>query len=613
MPRQIDIRRSDPFTLGVASGYPEPGAVVLWTRLAPEPLAPGGGMPREADAVPVDWEVAEDDGFRRIRRSGRTYATPDWAHSVHVEVAGLEPGRDYWYRFTSGGARSPVGHTRTAPVDPRSLKLAVASCQQYEGGHYAAYAAMARDDLDLVLHVGDYIYEMRGRTDRVRSHDTPECYTLDDYRLRYAIYKSDAQLQAAHGGLSVDGHLGRSRGRQRLRRPPFARRRCRGTLPRAPRGRVTRPTTNTCRCRARLVPFGPHQRLHARRGFGELAEIWTLDGRQYRSVHACGTGLVNPCSALYAEERTMLGAQQEHWLGAGLQRSRARWKLLAQQTVFAHMDQAAGPDTGYWSDGWSGYPAARQRLVDFIAERNIANPLVLSGDIHAFLANDVHARPGDPDTPIVATEFVTTSISSPGPRQAVLDSWAPENSNVRFARGEGARLRAPVARCRGPPMRNSWVVDDVSRADSGTHVVTTFDVAAGEPGLQVPDPLDRRDACETHGDAGVAAPRIAATGRRLLLPGQDVRDDGRAAAADVLRHRDFRFHDLVAVALAGELLRRVDDLVDAACADRMAASLEPAHRRDRQPARRCRVRRRPPPGLPLRAARNRQPPGSMPK
>ena len=359
----------------------------------------------------------------------------------------------------------------------------MASCQRYEGGHYAAYAAIARDDLDLVLHVGDYIYEMRGRTDRVRSHDMPECYTLDDYRLRYAIYKSDAQLQAAHAGCpwmvtwddhEVDNDYADRRSLEGDAEELFLARRAAAyqayyehmPLPR------------------RLVPFGPHQRLHARRGFGELAEIWTLDGRQFRSTHACGAGLVSPCSALYAEERSMLGAEQERWLGAGLERSRARWKLLAQQTVFAHLDQAPGPDTGYWSDGWSGYPAARRRLVDFIAERNIANPLILSGDIHAFLANEVHARPGDPDTPVVATELVTTSISSPGPRQAVLDSWGPENPNVRFARGE---VRGYVRlSLDAESVHAEYVgVDEVSRADSGTHVVTMFDVAAGEPGLQI--------------------------------------------------------------------------------------------------------------------------------
>jgi alkaline phosphatase D len=177
--------------------------VVLWTRLAPEPLVPGGGMPTAP--VEVAWELASDDAFRHVERRGSGYATPDWAHSVHVEATGLTPARDYWYRFTSGGERSVVGRTRTAPArgeTPAELKLAVASCQHYEQGHYAAYRAMAAENLDLVVHVGDYIYEGRG-TERVRSHDAPEAHTLEDYRQRYAIYKADPHLRpprtASHG------------------------------------------------------------------------------------------------------------------------------------------------------------------------------------------------------------------------------------------------------------------------------------------------------------------------------------------------------------------------------------------------------------------------------
>src|SRR5687767_418663 len=197
--RAADLRfATDPFTLGVASGYPEPNAAVLWTRIAPEPLVPGGGMP--AAPVAVEWEVGEDEALRRLVRRGTAYATADFAHSVHVEVTGLMPGRDYWFRFTCGGMQSTVGRTRTAAArgtTPERVALAVASCQHYEQGHYAAYRAMAADDLDLVVHVGDYIYEGRG-TQRVREHTFNECHTLDDYRQRFALYKSDAHLKAAH-------------------------------------------------------------------------------------------------------------------------------------------------------------------------------------------------------------------------------------------------------------------------------------------------------------------------------------------------------------------------------------------------------------------------------
>ena len=189
----------NPFTLGVASGYPTPDDVVLWTRLAPSPMAPGGGMAPEV--VAVEWEVASDAAFRSVVRSGVEYATPEWAHSVHVEPGGLEAGRPYWYRFTAGGARSPVGRTATAPArgaSPERLRLAVASCQQYEHGYYTAYQAMVADEPDLILHLGDYIYELSWGDRRIRQHGTPECHSLDDYRARYALYKGDPLLQAAH-------------------------------------------------------------------------------------------------------------------------------------------------------------------------------------------------------------------------------------------------------------------------------------------------------------------------------------------------------------------------------------------------------------------------------
>jgi alkaline phosphatase D len=462
---------SNPFTLGIASGYPETDAVVLWTRLAPEPLAPGGGMP--AGPMPVAWEVAADDSFARVVREGTTYATSDWAHSVHVEVTGLEPGRDYWYRFTSGGARSPVGHARTIAVQATRLRLAVACCQQYEGGRYAAYGAIARDDPDAVVHVGDYIYEQRGVA-RVRTHDLPECYTLEDYRARYALYKSDAQLQAAHASaawiLTWDDHEvdndyadAHSEGDD----PPelFLQRRAAAYQAYYEHQPLPR----------RMVPFGAHQRLHAHASFGDLVSIFMLDGRQYRSPQACGRGTVTPCAALYAQERTMLGQRQEQWLTEGLAARSARWNVIAQQTVVADMDQRPGPDIGYWNDGWSGYPAARRRLMDTLGQPHVRNPVVLSGDVHAFLANDLHAVPGDLDSPIVAPELVTTSISSPGPPQAALDAWRAENANVHLARSN-VRGYTRLEWARNTLAAELVGVRDVARADSDTYVLARYEL-----------------------------------------------------------------------------------------------------------------------------------------
>jgi alkaline phosphatase D len=476
--RAADITfADDPFTLGVASGYPEPSAMVLWTRLAPEPLVPGGGMP--PSPVAVDWEIGTDDALRTVARRGTVYATPDWAHSVHVEVTGLEPARDYWYRFTSGGARSPVGRTRTAAASgtsPKRLTFAVASCQHFEQGHYAAYRAIAADALDVVIHVGDYIYEGRG-TNRVRTHDAPECYTLEDYRQRYAIYKSDSHLKAAHAAgpwmLVPDDHevVNDYAGGYAAQDDP--------ELFLARRAAAYQAYYEHLPLPRRLLPLGGRPRFYTSRSFGDLATVLMLDGRQYRSRQACLPGpIVEPCAELYANGRSMLGEAQEEWLLRAFSESITTWNLLGQQTLLAHFDQSGDRPPAYWADGWNGYPAARERLVKTLR----ANPVVLSGDIHAFLVADVHAIPGDYDSPVVATELVTSSISSAGQPQARFDRWRAENPNVHLARSDQrGYLRLAVA----PDTLHAELVavDDITRADSATHVLAEFDVESGKPGV----------------------------------------------------------------------------------------------------------------------------------
>ena len=225
-----------PFTLGVASGAPATDGVVLWTRLAPKPLE-GGGM----DPVPVEvrWEVAADASFARIVRQGRATAHPATAHTVHVEVDGLEPAREYWYRFIAGGEASPVARTRTAPApghgDER-LRMALASCQQYEQGWYVAHRHLAAEGVDLVAFVGDYIYESSWGRDFVRKYDAPEPYTLEAYRGRYAIHKGDPDLQLAHHAapwiVTWDDHEVDNDYANDVARGPGA------ELPRAPRRRL---------------------------------------------------------------------------------------------------------------------------------------------------------------------------------------------------------------------------------------------------------------------------------------------------------------------------------------------------------------------------------------
>ncbi len=351
------IFTADPFSLGVASGYPEADAIVLWTRLAPEPFAPGGGMPE--GPVEVRWEIAADDGFRRVVRTGQTYATADWAHSVHVEVAGLESSRDYWYRFECGEAQSPVGHTRTAPergAPLAELELAVACCQMYEDGHYAAYRAMAADDLDLIVHVGDYIYEQRG-VSRVRSHDAAETFTLEDYRLRYAIYKSDPHLKAAHAACAwmlasddheVDNDYAADLSADRDAPELFLARRAAAYQAYYEHQPLPR----------RLIALGAHQRLHTRRSFGDLVDLFMLDSRQYRSPQACGGRLASPCAELFARATVVARPAQERWLRPVCKRAARAGTYSASRRCSRTSTKAA---TATWHTGRTAGTATRRR------------------------------------------------------------------------------------------------------------------------------------------------------------------------------------------------------------------------------------------------------------
>jgi len=192
---------TDPFLLGVASGYPSSNSVILWTRLITSLEEPHRDI--NESVIPVSWEIATDEKMRKVVRKGTEYATPEFAHSIHLELNGLKPEHDYWYRFTAGGKQSQIGRTRTAPAPQtklRRLRVAVASCQKYENGYYVAYRHMLDDDLDLIVHVGDYMYEYASAVggNNVRGDGSGETLTLDQYRARHALVKSDPDLRAAH-------------------------------------------------------------------------------------------------------------------------------------------------------------------------------------------------------------------------------------------------------------------------------------------------------------------------------------------------------------------------------------------------------------------------------
>ena len=483
---------SDPFTLGVASGYPTAEGVVLWTRLAPDPLA-GGHAPR--GAIKVGWEVATDDAFRNIVRKGTEAATPQWGHSVHAEVAGLEPARHYYYRFHAGGAVSAVGRTRTVPAPGATLdrlRFAYASCQHYEQGWYCAYRHMAAEELDLVIHLGDYIYESSWGRNHVRKHDTglEEPITLDEYRNRYALYKSDPDLRAAHAAFpwlvtwddhEVDNDYAADRSQDRDLPAAFLRRRTAAyqayyehmPLPR------------------RMQPAGPDMRIYTQTDFGALARFHVLDDRQYRSPQACprpGRGGGNvvrtpDCPELFDPARTMLGAAQESWLDEGLARSSARWNVIAQQTLMTRIDRTPGPGQSFWTDAWDGYPAARARLLKSLAQPRAANPVVIGGDVHMHLVSDIKADYDDPKAPVLATEFTGTSITSQGMSPKVLETWRAENPHVHFGnstlRGY-TTIELAATRC----IARLRTVRSVADRDSPVSTLATFVVEDGRRGAQ---------------------------------------------------------------------------------------------------------------------------------
>jgi alkaline phosphatase D len=296
---------ADPFSLGVASGDPLPDGVVLWTRLAPDPLN-GGGMPPAA--VPVGWQVASDDQMRTVVRSGTALATPDLAHSVHVDVRGLEPGRRYWYGFTAGDAESPIGRTRTAPAPDaplNRLRFAYASCQNWEQGYYTAYRHLAAEDLDLVVHLGDYIYESTA-PDRPRSHNGPRPTTLEEYRARHALYKTDPDLRAAHAAfpwvVTWDDHevVNDYAGEIDPRNSPPERFRAR-------RAAAYQAYWEHLPLRPSSMPNGPGMQLYRRLTFGNLAEFSVLDTRQYRTDQPCGVGPQPRCAGALDEAATLTG------------------------------------------------------------------------------------------------------------------------------------------------------------------------------------------------------------------------------------------------------------------------------------------------------------------
>lgn len=475
--RAADVPR---FALGVASGQPRAQSIVLWTRLT------GADLPAQ---VPVRWELAHDERFTGIAARGSEIALATEAHSVHAEPTALEPGRWYWYRFEALGQRSTVGRTRTAPApDVREgLRFALASCQRYDHGHYAAWRHIANAEFDLVLFVGDYIYEYASPPTALRRHEGLAVHTLEQYRARYAQYKGDPLLQAAHAAFpwlsTWDDHEvtdDYANDRSYTVRDPERFLKIRAAAYQAYYEHMPLPLS--------ARPVGPDATIYAHYRFGDMLDMLLIDDRQYRSAPACVQGgrptTVPDCAERTEEARTMLGRMQEQWMDRQLAEGGGRWTIVAQQTLMAearHRD-AEGGDR-YWMDGWDGYPNARRRLLDAVVARKVRNPVVIGGDRHAYFAANLKRDFSRPDEATIATEFVGTSITSDGPGPGSTRSALANNPELLYANGE--KRGYAVMDLDGRSCTVGFeALDNVKDAQSPVRRLATFVVEDGVPGAK---------------------------------------------------------------------------------------------------------------------------------
>ena len=491
---------SNPFTLGVASGSPTDDSLVLWTRLAPgrEEIARLGTGP-----VVLRWELAHDEQFTRIVQSGQTLAAAELAHSVHVQVTGLEADRWYFYRFLLGGASSSVGRTRTFPKPESAvdrLRLAYASCQKWEDGYFTAWRHMRGENLDAVMFLGDYIYEYPGTGSKLRVPTGGWVLTLQDYRRRYALYKGDADLQAMHAAcpwlITWDDHEVQN---------DYAGLRAGNSGawdPSAPSDFLARRAAayqawyEHMPVRAEVLigalaglAHGAEMRVYSRVQFGRLASLYLFDTRQYRDPQACnrddalGSSTLDPatCAAWHDPARSLLGAQQERWLEQEFAKANSRestWNVLGQQTLFGQRDFRPGPQKFFWNDGWDGYPAARQRLTEALRKHAVNNPVVLGGDMHENWVGHVKADYDDPRSQTLGVEFCGTSITSRSGGNARTAERLANNPHFVFA--DAQRKGYGVVEFTPTQLTTTLrVLDDVTLQDTKIETLARFAVQAG--------------------------------------------------------------------------------------------------------------------------------------
>jgi alkaline phosphatase D len=459
--------------------------VVLWTRLAPGPLAEDGRGDMPNKLVPVEWQLAKDAAFRQMVRAGTAAAVPNRVHAVHVEVNGLDPGTEYFYRFRVGPYLSTTGRTRTAPPPsstPASARFAVASCANYASGWYTAYRHLANEEPEVVVFLGDYIYEYASSSRDPRSVPGPVASTLDEYRFRYCLYKRDPDLRAAHEVapwlVTLDDHevlndWADGRPDDNSSRSAFLKR----------RAAAFRAYYEHMPLRRASIPDGPDMQLYRRVDWGKLATFHVLDTRQYRSALTCGSPA---CDDVRNDpHRTITGDLQEHWLLQGLADSPATWQVLAQQVIFTYFDRKAGPGTEFSGGDWNAYVASRKRIIDGMLDRNVRNPVVLTGDAHMHMASDIKTDFLDPDSPPIGSEFVGTSITSGGDGHDRDEDWAQaiaESPHIKYQSSRRGYIRCQLT---SQELRADMrIMPYVSRRGAPVTTGASFAIEDGHPGLQ---------------------------------------------------------------------------------------------------------------------------------
>lgn len=480
-----EIGSASLFSHGIASGDPYADAVVLWTRVSPTTEGP----------LEVFWEVAVDEQFTDRVGAGWETAQPAQDYTIKLDAVGLDAATDYYYRFHALGRTSPVGRTRTAPSGAvERVGLAVVACANYVRGYFHAYRSVAaRDDVDLVVHLGDYIYEGGSNPTggSIRPHEPDRtATTLSDYRTRYAQYRRDPDLQAVHArhpfvAVWDDHEIANNTwkgGRSGEQDPD-------GTFP-ARRAAAMQAWFEWMPTRE--VPGGAIFRSF---GMGDLLDLVMLDTRNWGRDEA----VEDPNSeAVRDPERSILGFDQEQWLTETLSGSTAAWRVIGQQVLMGQLKVSGAPLSEGGgevlnSDAWDGYPAARTRLFDVIQSDAVGDVVVLTGDIHMSFALELTADPNNPEAydPVtgrgaIAVELVTPGVTSPGfpkgSNEVVLQAMLPPNPHIRWWDTEHrGYMSLEVTRARVTARWHHF--DDIEAPETPERLAAVYSVDRGTPHL----------------------------------------------------------------------------------------------------------------------------------